>query len=194
MVSAGDEGTACYVCRNCMKATDIAYQSSKKHSKYCPLNNGTGDTCPCPDNHTTSKSEEDCRKDWEKYYRVIDEVSELPKDFWDKQKVDAFNSITLPRTRLENWKQEFYKRFTDRSSQPHKPLTCNITVLPFEIESFISTLLQEEREKQKQNIVDAIDSFEREFHNEGDERYGTIKHENTVLQYMVDFLRGALFK
>jgi hypothetical protein len=41
-------------------------------------------------------------------------------------------------------------------------------------------------------ISSIIEEFEKKFEDKGDERYGLVKHNNTVLQHQIDFLRSSL--
>jgi hypothetical protein len=42
------------------------------------------------------------------------------------------------------------------------------------------------------DVEKAINEFEKEFWDNGDERYGWVKHNNTIVQRQIDWLRTAL--
>lgn len=42
------------------------------------------------------------------------------------------------------------------------------------------------------SIEDKVQEFEEKWHDNGDERYGRAKHNNTILRYQLDWLRDAL--
>lgn len=109
MVSSSDEGTACYVCRHCMKATDVVEQNSK---------------CGC----THAK------------VKVIFQGSQCNECF------DGFHEKCINNTspRLENWEEKV-----------REILKGNLmsAATKSELIDFISTLLQEEREKLNEIIT-----------------------------------------
>lgn len=166
MVSAGDEGTACYVCRHCMKAYDIAEQNSKCCGRKGIVNGNTGEVfcegCLQP-LHTPSKSEEIKMSDCcgAQIYNTNGEKCA------HCHKLCGFIYYDhLPTPRLENWEENMFELFSD-NMQPLLEIaegkkdieTWNSSVQnAFEnIKSFISTLLQEERNKMSDKLEKIIE-------------------------------------
>lgn len=136
MVSSSDEGTACYVCRHCMKATDVVEQNSK---------------CGC----THAK------------VKVIFQGSQCNECF------DGFHEKCINNTspRLENWEARLINNFIPYG--PNGIMIDKGNIGAFK--SFISTLLQEERERQKQKDMEIVNQS-----RTTNEEYGVGSRENTA--------------
>jgi hypothetical protein len=74
---------------------------------------------------------------------------------WDKD-----NTTSQEKS---GWVEKFYSRYTDRHVQPHKPLTCNIIALPYEIESFIRAAIASERASIARELTEKITQLADEF-------------------------------
>lgn len=76
---------------------------------------------------------------------------------------------------------------------------CEVRNLPFDDVKYLvlsdrKVQADFQREEYRNHIAAVLEDFEKEFIDPGNEMYGLVKHNNTVIRRQLDFLSSALFE